>query len=179
MALLDSVTLRYLEDGDRRGAQDHLRSNRRAIRNRYQELLEDGQGSSEQLRRFVEAKARRMPWADNRTTRFIVYGEDPAMAAEEPGVHVAVGLGVPALLSTHPSQLTRAWALSSPQPLERRNTHLLALWTRENKLRIHPDLVTTGLSSPSGIRSNQQLHLSRSEFQDPKRVHTAVGESKA
>eukprot|EP00971_Amphidinium_carterae_P318245 6325816-Amphidinium_carterae.2 len=115
VALLDAIGLRLLEAGDRRGAQDHLRNNRRAIRNRYQELLAGGQGNPEQLRRFAEAKARKMPWDDKRNTRFIVDGEDPAMAAAEPVVHVEVGPGVPALLSTHPSQYRSPQGLDSNQ----------------------------------------------------------------
>eukprot|EP00971_Amphidinium_carterae_P175778 3484420-Amphidinium_carterae.1 len=37
--LVDPVALRLLFAGDRRGAQDHLRNSRRAIRNRYEEHL--------------------------------------------------------------------------------------------------------------------------------------------
>eukprot|EP00971_Amphidinium_carterae_P123917 2454365-Amphidinium_carterae.1 len=56
-----------------------------------------------------------MPWDDDRTTRFIIYGEDPAMAPTEPQVHVQVGLGAPALLGTHPSQYRTRGGLGSDQ----------------------------------------------------------------
>eukprot|EP00971_Amphidinium_carterae_P015049 297197-Amphidinium_carterae.1 len=103
VGLVDPITMQLLYAGDRRSAQERLRQNRRAIRHRYEEHLPDGQGTPEQLLCFAEAKARKMPWDDDRTMRFIVYGEDPAMAPGEPVVHVQVGLGEPALLSTHPS----------------------------------------------------------------------------
>eukprot|EP00971_Amphidinium_carterae_P121470 2405599-Amphidinium_carterae.1 len=71
-----------------------------------------------------------MPWDDDRTMRFIIYGEDPAMAPTEPQVHVQVGLGEPALLSTHPSQYRpgEAWAQTSPS-IMKRSTRLLE-WLR-------------------------------------------------
>eukprot|EP00971_Amphidinium_carterae_P214357 4254015-Amphidinium_carterae.1 len=57
-----------------------------------------------------------MPWDDDRTMRFIIYGEDPAMAPTEPQIHVQVGLGEPALLSRHPSQYRTRGGLGSDQP---------------------------------------------------------------
>eukprot|EP00971_Amphidinium_carterae_P099686 1971635-Amphidinium_carterae.1 len=93
-----------------------LETTRRALRKRFEEHLAPGeQGTPEQLQRFAEAKARKMPWDDDRTTRFIIYGEDPAMAPAEPQVHVQVGLGAPALLSTHPSQYRTRGGLGSDQ----------------------------------------------------------------
>eukprot|EP00971_Amphidinium_carterae_P246846 4902645-Amphidinium_carterae.1 len=66
--LVDPIALHLLFLGDRRGAQEHLRNNRRALRKRYEEHLPPGgQGTPEQLLRFAEAKARKMPWDDDRT----------------------------------------------------------------------------------------------------------------
>eukprot|EP00971_Amphidinium_carterae_P347966 6490249-Amphidinium_carterae.1 len=70
-----------------------------------------------QMRRFAEAKARKMPWTDERTTRFVVYGEDHAMAADpkaaarpEQGIFLqSSGLGVPA-----PAEPEAADPLPSP-----------------------------------------------------------------
>eukprot|EP00971_Amphidinium_carterae_P128389 2543268-Amphidinium_carterae.1 len=56
VCLVDPIAMQLLYLGDRRGAQDHLRNNRRAIRNRFEEYFQPGeQETPEQLLRFAEA----------------------------------------------------------------------------------------------------------------------------
>eukprot|EP00971_Amphidinium_carterae_P323378 6426616-Amphidinium_carterae.1 len=71
-----------LLQGNRRAAQETLRNNERAIHNRCRQQLPGGKATPAQMGRFAEAKARKMPCDDARTTKFIIYGEDPAMAAD-------------------------------------------------------------------------------------------------
>eukprot|EP00971_Amphidinium_carterae_P077982 1542697-Amphidinium_carterae.1 len=69
VALVDPIAKQLLFLGDRRGAQDHLRNNRRAIRNRFEEYFQPGETETpEQLLRFADAKARRLPWEADSTT---------------------------------------------------------------------------------------------------------------
>eukprot|EP00971_Amphidinium_carterae_P009035 178425-Amphidinium_carterae.1 len=50
VSLVDPIALQLLFLGDRRGAQEHLRNNRRALKKRYEEHLVPGeQGTPEQL----------------------------------------------------------------------------------------------------------------------------------
>eukprot|EP00971_Amphidinium_carterae_P025469 502641-Amphidinium_carterae.1 len=116
LALVDPIAKQLLYLGDRRGAQDHLRNNRRAIRNRFEEYFQHGeQETPEQLQRFADAKARRLPWEADSTTRYIIYGEEVPDEAP-PSVHIQVGLDAPPILSTHPSQYRTRGGLGSNQP---------------------------------------------------------------
>eukprot|EP00971_Amphidinium_carterae_P146283 2899650-Amphidinium_carterae.1 len=94
-----------LLQGNRRGAQETLRSNERAINNRFQAQLPCGKATPAQIGRFAETK-RGMPWDDDQTTRFIIHGEDPAMAASrsETNSQHLHGLGVPADLRAEQAQ---------------------------------------------------------------------------
>eukprot|EP00971_Amphidinium_carterae_P281631 5591028-Amphidinium_carterae.2 len=79
----------YLLAGRRRQAQLTLRNNERAVNSRFESQLGGQKATPDQMRRFAEAKARKMPWTEDSTTRFVLYGEDPDAAPSG-------GQGVPA-----------------------------------------------------------------------------------
>eukprot|EP00971_Amphidinium_carterae_P057389 1134680-Amphidinium_carterae.1 len=86
----------YLLAGQRRQAQATLRNNERAINTRFASQLNGAKATPDQQRRFAEAKARKLPWTDRRTTRFILEGVDFSEPMEELGEPALRGLGEPA-----------------------------------------------------------------------------------
>eukprot|EP00971_Amphidinium_carterae_P089211 1765731-Amphidinium_carterae.1 len=88
--------MQYLLAGQRRQAQTTLRNNERAINTRIKAQLNGAKASPDQQRRFAEAKARKLPWTDPRTTRFVIEGVPFSEPMEEPGVPAHGRLGEPA-----------------------------------------------------------------------------------
>eukprot|EP00971_Amphidinium_carterae_P123433 2444555-Amphidinium_carterae.1 len=72
-------------------------------------------GARDTPRRFAEAKAKKLPWTNASTTRFILEGTPVEDERDEPGVPAREGLGEPA---QHEEVRTAEPTAEEPPPLD-------------------------------------------------------------